>query len=67
MIIFCASTAARVATVVQAAGYHGVTEAVTYGDIRLFVMRDPEIPGGVFLGMFIALRLLKGRRNKGNT
>jgi Protein of unknown function (DUF3435) len=66
MIIFCASTTARAGTVVESSGYLGRNEAVEYRDIELFALRDPDWPGGVKLGMLVQLRLLKGRRNRGN-
>jgi hypothetical protein len=66
MNIFCASTTARGGTVVESSCYFGTNEAVEYRDIQLYAMRDKDYPGGVKLGMLIQLRLLKGRRNRGN-
>jgi hypothetical protein len=66
MDIFCSSTTARGGTVVESSGYYGTNEALEYGDIELFALRDTEYPGGVKLGALIQLRLLKGRRNRGN-
>ncbi len=66
MIVFCASTTPRGGTVVESTCYYGTNDAVTYGDIRLFAMRDPDNPNGVKLGMLVQLRLLKGKRNRGN-
>jgi hypothetical protein len=34
--------------------------------MELYAIRDNEYLGGVKLGMLIQLRLLKGRRNRGN-
>ena len=66
MDIFCASTTARAGTVVESSCYFGRNEAVEYGDIELYIVRDNKFPGGVKLGMLVQLRLLKGRRNRGN-
>jgi Protein of unknown function (DUF3435) len=66
MIIFCASTTARAGTVVESSGYRDDNEAIEYRDIELYALRDPKWPGGVKLGMLVQLRLLKGRRNRGN-
>ncbi|KAK5409142.1 hypothetical protein LTR90_009265 [Exophiala xenobiotica] len=67
MILFCASTTARAGTVVESSCYYGHNDAVQYRDIRLYAMPDPDSPSqGVKLGMLIRLRLLKGRRNRGN-
>jgi len=66
MNIFCSSTTARAGTVVESSCYFGRNEAVEYRDIELYALRDNEFPGGVKLGMLIQLRLLKGRRNRGN-
>lgn len=67
MIMFCASTTARGGTVVESSCYFGRNEAVEYGDVHLFAMRDPENPSeGIKLGMHVQLRLLKGKRNRGN-
>jgi Protein of unknown function (DUF3435) len=66
MIIFCASTTARAGTVVESSGYLGQNEAVEYRDIELYAVRDEKNPGGVKLGMIVQLRLLKGKRNRGN-
>jgi hypothetical protein len=65
MNIFCSSTTARAGTIVESSYYFGRNEAVEYGDIELYTLRDNEYPGGVKLGMLIQLRLLKGRRNRG--
>ena len=66
MIIFCASTTARAGSVVESTGYFGRNEAMEYGDIQLYAVRDDQHPGGIKLGMLVQLRLLKGRRNRGN-
>ena len=67
MNIFCACTTARAGSVVESSCYYGTNEAVTYGDVRLFVVRDPSNgPEAVKIGGHQKLRLLKGRRNKGN-
>jgi hypothetical protein len=66
MDIFCSSTTARAGTVVESSCYFGRNEAVKYRDIRLYAMRGTDYPGGVKLGMHLQLRLLKGRRNRGN-
>ncbi len=66
MDLFCASTTARAGTVVESSCYYGHNDALRYGDIRLYAMRDPDNRQGVILGMHICLRLLKGRRNRGN-
>jgi hypothetical protein len=66
MNIFCSSTTAGAGTIVESSCYFGRNEAVEYGDIELYALRDNEYPGGVKLGMLIQLRLLKGRRNRGN-
>jgi hypothetical protein len=66
MDIFCASTTARAGTVVESSCYFGRNEAVEYRDIEIYAVRDDDYPGGVKLGMLIQLRLLKGRRNRGN-
>jgi hypothetical protein len=54
MDIFCSSTTARAGTIVESSCYFGTNELET------------EFPGGVKLGMLVQLRLLKGRRNRGN-
>lgn len=64
--IFCASTTSRAGTVIESSGYYGQNHAVEYRDIQLYAVRDEENMGGVKLGMLIQLRLLKGRRNRGN-
>jgi Protein of unknown function (DUF3435) len=64
--IFCRSTTARGGTVVESSGYFGTNEALEYGDIKLYAVRDTEYPGSVKLGALIQLRLLKGRRNREN-
>lgn len=65
--VFCGSTTARAGTVVESSGYFGRNEAVEYRDIYLFAMRDADNPPhGVKLGMHVQLRLLKGKRNRGN-
>jgi hypothetical protein len=66
MNIFCSSTTSRAGTIVESSCYFGRNEAVEYGDIELYALRDTEYPGGVKLGMLVQLRLLKGRRNRGN-
>jgi hypothetical protein len=66
MNIFCSSTTARAGTVVESSCYFGRNEALEYRDLELYALRDNEYPGGVKLGMLIQLRLLKGRRNRGN-
>jgi hypothetical protein len=66
MDIFCASTTARAGTVFESSCYFGQNEAVEYRDIEIYAVRDDNYPGGVKLGMLIQLRLLKGRRNRGN-
>jgi hypothetical protein len=66
MNVFCASTTARAGTVIESSCYFGRNEAVEYRDIELYALRDSQYPGGVKLGMLIQLRLLKGRRNRGN-
>ena len=66
MDIFCSSTTARAGTIVESSCYFGTNEAVEYRDIELYALRDSEFPGGVKLGMLVQLRLLKGRRNRGN-
>ena len=66
MNIFCASTTARAGTVIESSCYFGRNEAVEYRDIELYALRDSQYPGSVKLGMLIQLRLLKGRRNRGN-
>jgi hypothetical protein len=67
MDIFCASTTARAGTVIESSCYYGRNEAVEYRDIQIYAVRDDDdYPGGVKLGMLIQLRLLKGRRNRGN-
>jgi hypothetical protein len=64
MNTFCASTTARAG--IESSCYFGRNETVEYRDIELYALRDSEYPGGVKLGMLIQLRLLKGRRNRGN-
>ena len=66
MIIFCASTTARGGTIVESSGYLGTNQALEYRDVHLYVVPSPEVPDGIQLGMLIQLRLLKGRRNRGN-
>lgn len=66
MNVFCASTAARAGSVVEPSGYFGTNEAVKYGDLELFAVRDDGAHGGIKLGMLVQLRLLKGRRNQGS-
>ena len=66
MNIFCSSTTARAGTIVESSCYFGRNEAVEYRDIELYALRDSEFPGGVKLGILVQLRLLKGRRNRGN-
>jgi len=66
MDIFCSSTTARAGTIVESSCYFGRNEALEYRDIELYALRDSEYPGGVKLGMLVQLRLLKGRRNRGN-
>jgi hypothetical protein len=66
MNIFCSSTTARAGTIVESSCYFGTNEAVKYRDIKLYALRDSEFPGNVKLGMLVQLRLLKGRRNRGN-
>lgn len=39
-MIFCASTTARAGTVVKSSGYYGHNDALQYGDIELFAVRD---------------------------
>jgi hypothetical protein len=64
--IFCSSTTARAGTIVESSCYFGRNEALEYRDIELYALRDSEYPGRVKLGMLVQLRLLKGRRNRGN-
>lgn len=64
--LFCASTTARAGSVLESSCYYGCNDALQYRDIRLYAMRDPNNRQGVILGMHICLRLLKGRRNRGN-
>jgi hypothetical protein len=52
--------------VVESSYYFGRNEAIKYRDMELYALRDSEYAGGVKLGMLIQLRLLKGRRNRGN-
>jgi hypothetical protein len=66
MDIFCAPTTARAGTIIESSCYFGRNEAVEYRDIEIYAVRDDNYPGGVKLGMLIQLRLLKGRRNRGN-
>jgi Protein of unknown function (DUF3435) len=66
MDIFCSSTTAHAGTVVESSCNYGRNEAVEYRDIELYAVRHNEYPGDVKLGMLIQLRLLKGRRNRGN-
>src|SRR2546423_990053 len=66
MNIFCFSTTARAGTVVESSCYHGTNEALTYGDIKLLVVPDTGYPGKVTLALLVQLRLLKGKRNRGN-
>jgi hypothetical protein len=66
MNIFCSSITARAGTIVESSCYFGRNEALEYRDIELYTFRDSEYPGGVKLGMLVQLRLLKGRRNRGN-
>jgi hypothetical protein len=44
----------------------GRNEAVEYRDDEIYAVRDDNYPGGVKLGIFIQLLLLKGKRNRGN-
>ena len=64
--IFCASTTSRAGTIVESTGYLEQNQAVEYRDIQLYALQDEGNPGSVKLGMLITLRLLKGRRNRGN-
>jgi hypothetical protein len=66
MDIFCASITARAGTVVESNCYFSRNEAVEYRDIEIYAVRDDDYPGSIKLGMLIQLRLLKGRRNRGN-
>jgi hypothetical protein len=66
MDIFCSSITARAGIVVESSCYFGRNEAVEYRDIKLYALRDSRFPGGVKLGLLVQLRLLKGRRNRGN-
>ena len=63
MDIFYSSTTARGGTVVELSGYYGTNEALEYGDIELYALRDSEYPSGVKLGAKIQLRLLKDQQN----
>ncbi|ERF72618.1 hypothetical protein EPUS_05672 [Endocarpon pusillum Z07020] len=64
--LFCASTTSRAGTIVESIGYLKQNQAVEYRDIQLYALQDKGNPGSVKLGMLITLRLLKGRRNRGN-
>jgi hypothetical protein len=66
MDIFYLSTTARGGTIIESSGYYGTNKALKYGDIELYALRDKEYSNGVKLGALIQLRLLKGRRNRGN-
>jgi hypothetical protein len=66
MDIFCSSTTARAGTIVESICYFRRNETVEYRDIELYALRDSEFPGSVKLGMLVQLRLLKGRRSRGN-
>lgn len=65
--IFCAITTAREGSAVESSGYFSTNDAVEYGDIHLFAIRDPENgPRAIKIAGLIVLRLLKGKRNRGS-
>ena len=65
LILLCAGTSARPGTVIEGGGYYDTGDALTYGDIKAHVAKDPDNPARKSVVMLITLRLMKGYRNRG--
>jgi Protein of unknown function (DUF3435) len=65
LILLCAGTSARPGTLVEGGGYYDENDALTYGDIKTHVVKDPDSPERKSVVMLITLRLMKGYRNRG--
>ena len=63
-ILFFVYTSARPGTIVESSGYKGTNESLTYRDIELFLVRDPQDSVRNVLLMIVRLRLMKGRRDE---
>ncbi|PYI07380.1 FluG domain protein [Aspergillus sclerotiicarbonarius CBS 121057] len=59
------STSARPGTLVLSSGYMRSNDALKWGDVELYMVKNPEDPTCHVLLMRVKHRLNKGRRNKG--
>jgi hypothetical protein len=58
--------ASRQSGFVEGCGYYGTNNVLTWGDIKFFAVRHPEIPGRILLVAFLTLQLQKGKRDAGS-
>jgi Protein of unknown function (DUF3435) len=66
LLTLIAVSASRPAGFVEGCGYYGTNNVLTWGDVKFFAVRHPEIPGRILLVVFLQLRLQKGKRDAGS-
>jgi hypothetical protein len=66
LLTLIAITASRPGGFVEGGGYYGINEALSWGDVKFYVVRHPEIHGRVLLIAILTFRLQKGKRDEGS-